>query len=494
MVVDSIITLAPGELSRGELTKLFKGLTFLDNDSTEVTSYRILKNGKVKIPRGAWSLLPNHVEYQDGRVLPARGPLTFNRALDYSGPERSFSGQQAALDAMLAQEQGQVIAQPGFGKTTVALAFLVKANTPGIVFVHTEDLFQQWVKDATELTNAKVGQIQGSRWRIGDITIAMIQTVRNDLSRYRSIVDKFGALVIDEEHHAPASSWEVVLNVTPAHYRFGFSATKTRADGLHPLTKALVGPIIFEQKFESKIPVQVVPVKNPRKYLYRGRYDWTPMLASLKRDNERNKKIAETAARQVTKGHSTLILSRHIDHLNLIGEELQALGTPFKVLTGSTPRPKRKAMLDQYRAGKFKLLLSTQLMDEGVDVPRLSRVLLTFPGKHDGRIIQQVGRALREHPDKSSAIIFDFVDDKTGVLRRQWMERKKAYSKMGIPVKKLKGEVEHARTEKEERRNVADRIRDRARRGRGGARRASIRNRRARRDDGRGVRVRNDTD
>jgi superfamily II DNA or RNA helicase len=63
-------------------------------------------------------------------------------------------------------------------------------------------------------------------------------------------------------------------------------------------------------------------------------------------------------------------------------------------------------------------------------------VVLTFPGKHDGRIVQQVGRALREHDLKTEAIIYDIVDDRIGPLRRQWMERKRAYKKMKIKVRK----------------------------------------------------------
>jgi hypothetical protein len=40
-----------------------------------------------------------------------------------------------------------------------------------------------------------------------------------------------------------------------------------------------------------------------------------------------------------------------------------------------------------------------------------------------GRLVQQIGRALREHPDKEDAVVYDFVDHKVGVLRRQWMQR-----------------------------------------------------------------------
>jgi superfamily II DNA or RNA helicase len=78
------------------------------------------------------------------------------------------------------------------------------------------------------------------------------------------------------------------------------------------------------------------------------------------------------------------------------------------------------------------------LADEALDVPILSRVVLTFPGKHDGRIVQQVGRALREFPDKDDSLIIDVVDDKVRVLGRQAKARESAYRSMRIPIRKEK--------------------------------------------------------
>lgn len=477
MIVGSTIVLDPGELSRQEWTRLFTKLTFLDSDRREVHSYRVLDGGRVQVPRGAWAHLPEHVVYQDERIAPHRDLLTFERELDTSSEERSFSGQQDALDRMLAEQQGIVIAQPGFGKTTVALSFLCAVETPGFVIVHTEDLFEQWVADIRKLIpEATVGRMQGNAWTVGDITVAMVQSVRQDMTRFRrQFAGKFGAVVVDEVHHAPAKSWEMILNCMPAFWRFGFSATETRADGMHPLMRALVGPVIFRQKFESKVPVKVIALKSGWHFPYRGGYDWGRLQNALVQSEERNDLIAERAALQVKKGHSTLILSRRIEHLERLEEKISNLtDRRVTILTGETPRPVRIRILQEFREGEIMCLLSTQLMDEGIDVPILSRVFLTYPGKSDGKLIQQVGRALREHSDKHDAIIFDVVDDRIGVLRGQWMKRKETYNKLKIPVKKNKGEeVDNAKNNQEHRRVVQDRIRRRLGSGR-------VRNRRAR--------------
>jgi len=148
-------------------------------------------------------------------------------------------------------------------------------------------------------------------------------------------------------------------------------------------------------------------------------------------DDERNQTIAEVADAEVAGGNSVLILSRRIEHLGRIAERMQY---PCEILTGQRSRSDRSRIIRDFREGHIRCLLSTQLADEALDVPRLNRVLLTHPGKHEGRLIQQVGRALRKHPDKKDAKIYDFVDDRVGVLRYQWNQRKRGYKANKITV------------------------------------------------------------
>jgi superfamily II DNA or RNA helicase len=51
------------------------------------------------------------------------------------------------------------------------------------------------------------------------------------------------------------------------------------------------------------------------------------------------------------------------------------------VLTGEVKRERRKVLLDEARAGELSVLVATSLADEGLDLPRLSRVFLAYPGR-----------------------------------------------------------------------------------------------------------------
>jgi superfamily II DNA or RNA helicase len=451
MIVSNWLTIGHDELSKTEWRKLFQKLRFTDAEGViyEPWRYSVRKNAVI-IPRGAWNLIPDHVEYKDRRVLPKGRFHEFMLDLDAELPDgRKFKRQKAAVKSMLEQEQGLVNRPPGTGKTQIALAFVAVCESPALVLVHTEDILQQWIENArAAIPSAIVGVIRAEEISVGDITIATIQTfgkvLHENLRRWQS---RFGVVILDEAHHAPASTFEQVMNMMKSRYRFGLTATLTRADGKQAYMRTVIGPVIHKLKFESPIPVSVRPLKTGFYYPYRGSWDWTRLVDALVTDEVRNKAIAEAADEEVRAGNSVLILSRRIEHLQLIAETMETFSDSGALLVGSwydygikrrMTRELRKSIIHLFRNGEIKVVLATQLADEALDVPILSRVFLVHPGKHDGRIIQQVGRALREYPGKKDAVIYDVADDRVIVLRRQWMRRKQVYKRLGFEIQKTK--------------------------------------------------------
>jgi superfamily II DNA or RNA helicase len=499
MLVDSKLTLRTEELSRQEWRDLFRRLTFFNDAGDEYAAYTVfLRSGKVELPRGAWNLLPDHVVYDDKRTMPPARPGRFKLTLD--DPTREERNQQAALAAMLEQEQGFVVRPPGTGKTQIALAFACAVETPVLVLVHTDDILRQWVKYTRKATNLKVGVIQGELEDCERLSVATVQTLtRLSPGRLRAILRRFGAVLVDEGHHAAAESWYVILSQSTARYRLALTATEKRADGMEPLMKFLIGPTIHREAFASQVPLTVVPVKTHWKEPYYGPFDWSRLLRALSDSQPRNRLIADTAVRQVSKGHSTLILSRQIKHLENIQREINGR-CRNEILTGRRSKKDRERILSDFRRGSLRCVLATQLADEALDVPRLSRVLLTFPGKHSGRIIQQIGRAIRSFPDKDNALIFDFVDDRISPLRRQWGERKQTYHALKIPIKKRRYDAEKKKNvsqggsagsgdRPQQRRSLRDLIPRRSRRGAGADRGNGTDTRRVERATRRGVRA-----
>lgn len=362
--------------------------------------------------------------------------LDFKVKLDDLEASDRFRGQEEAVRAMFKNEQGQIIRPPGTGKTQIALAFIARCQTRTLVLVHTKDILDQWVEYAQKaIPDIRIGVIQGNKVEVGHLTIATVQSIKRFAepgAKNKKFWRQFGAVIADEGHHGAARTWEVILNSCPAYYRFSFTASPTRADGMHPALKFLFGPIIHKQKFSSPVKLEVKPIRTRFYYPYRGQWDWTRMVTALVKDDERNEQIARVVDAEITEGNSVLVLSRRIEHLERIAGKLSH---DCEILTGNRNSKERKRILADFREGTISVVLATQLADEALDVPRLNRVVLCHPGKHEGRIIQQVGRAIREYAGKRDAVIYDLVDWRVGVLRRQYNQRKRTYKQNKIAVR-----------------------------------------------------------
>jgi superfamily II DNA or RNA helicase len=427
--VDSKLQIERDELTRHEWEVLFKKLTFTDIDDVEIASFQH-RNGSVLIPRGAWSLIPDKITYTDLRSRPAMRKVAYTKQLDAPG----YEGQTAAIAKMFHEQQGLIVAPPGRGKTEMALAFIAASKTRALVVVHTTELFDQWVSRAQQSTpGLPVGKIQGSVFNVEHLTVAMAQTLKRYL-RDKALWRQFGCLIIDEAHHSGAETWEWILNVCPAYYRFGFTATDKRADARHPLLRHRIGPVIYRLAFKSQVPVLIVPVETGVKILYRGPYDWAKMLRILCANPDRNALIAKIIKRELDAGNSMLVLSGQIKHLEHIAEAVGKLDHDLKgkvaIITARMPGKLRKQRMDAFKAGELPCVLATQLADEGLDVPHLNRIIFSFPGKFDGKTVQRIGRGTRQHESKTETIIYDLVDDKISPLARQYVSRKRTYKRL----------------------------------------------------------------
>jgi superfamily II DNA or RNA helicase len=437
--LDSILSVERDELSEKQWAKLLGKLTFLDNEGIEVSAYDYLPAKKtMRIARGAWYLLPTGVDVVDLRSCPPMPKVAYVRDLGAPG----YEGQKEALRAMIEHEQGRVIAPPGRGKTEIVLAFAALCKTRTLVIVHTYDLFKQWVDRAAVSTpGLSVGEIRGSECQVGHLTIAMAQTLRKKVNEGGKFWRQFGCLVIDEAHHAAAETWEWILNVCPAKYRYGVTASKKRSDGRQRLLDFNVGPIIYEAKFKSQVPMTVRPVATSFKSKYNGQ-QYRRIVSALVRDKERNALVASIARDQIAHGSAVLVLSREIGHLEAIYDALAPKAWPevpvneAMIVTGRVPKHKRDEMIQALRDGELNCILGTQIFEEGVDIPRLNTVILAYPGT-EITALQKVGRASRKFEGKEAAVIFDLVDEFVRPLVKQWLRRRTWYRSVGITTERV---------------------------------------------------------
>lgn len=59
---------------------------------------------------------------------------------------------------------------------------------------------------------------------------------------------------------------------------------------------------------------------------------------------------------------------------------------------------------------------------------------MAFPVAYKGKLIQYVGRIMRELPGKTDVKVYDYVDTQVPVLRNMYSRRQKTYKALGFEI------------------------------------------------------------
>lgn len=355
-------------------------------------------------------------------------------------PEVSFQSninlrdyQETAVEVMLKNTQGFLVAPCGSGKTVMMIEMMTKLKQPTLFIVHQKELMEQIINTAitlTDVTRDEIGIIGAGKKSVGKrMTVATVQTL-NKL-KLKELVDQFGAVFIDEAHHLGAKSFYEVISQFKGYYRFAVSATPERSDGLSEMVYACTGDILHEIKQDS-VPTIIPSLKIVRTPFFTRMKEHQNIIKALISSKERNEFIVEQI-KQEAPGNYSLVLSDRVEHLKalkpLLVEALPELR--IELLTGDMPKVKRKELMEEAKNKKIDILLATQLAREGLDIPHLNRLFLTYPKKSPASVQQEVGRIMRPSEGKENAVVYDFIDD-NGILYSQFRKRSAVYKQIGM--------------------------------------------------------------
>jgi superfamily II DNA or RNA helicase len=422
----------------------------------------ILAKGNIRVPNSTWDerskaframalnykdiadfLKISSFEYRDHvlSLLPCPDLQTNIKLRDY---------QKQALDAWIENDKRGIIVLPtGSGKTLIGIKAISLLNTPTLVIAPTLDLVDQWRSRLKEEFRVKVGIIGGGEKEIEAITVSTYDSAYIHAER---LGNKFGLLIFDEVHHLPAEGYRNIAEMFASPFRMGLTATFEREDGLHTELNRLVGGKVFEKRVVDlvgehlspfrlqRISVELTPeekeeydrnrkifseylaasnltVRNPsdfQKLVMRSGRDPDARNALLARNRARDiafNSISKTRAlSEILKKHDEgriFIFTEHNSLVHRISEEFLIPSITYK--TGSK---ERNETLDRFRSGTYRAVVTSKVLDEGIDVPDAD-VGIILSGTGSGReFIQRLGRILRKKEGKE-AVLYEIVSSKT---------------------------------------------------------------------------------
>ncbi|OAQ20344.1 DEAD/DEAH box helicase [Thermosulfurimonas dismutans] len=331
------------------------------------------------------------------------------------------------LDAYLDGRQSVAISLPtGCGKTIVFLALargVVEAGGRVLIVAHRDELILQPIEKLSLVWPGapEPGVIKAERFEPGrPIVLASIQTLWRRLDR---LVQGFDLVVIDEAHHAAASTYRMALDrlleLKPAMKVLGVSATLFRRDG--ESLREIFKEVVFEYSVLEAIAdgylcgIDYRAVKtgcdlSGVRFDYRAGDFAVNQLAQTVNTPERNTFAVETWL-ELAEGRKTIAFCVDIKHAHDLAETFRAYGVEAQTVTGQTPLEERRAMLKAFARGEIPVITNCQVLTEGFDDPAVDCLLLARPTASKALYIQMVGRGLRLYPGKKNCLVIDLVDN-----------------------------------------------------------------------------------
>lgn len=420
------------------------------NTSRFVQGFDVAISGDLILPRGLRHQAADLIN-QAGSELVSDDDRNEGSELVLSFLGELEDRQAAAVDVMLAHEDGILHAPTGSGKTVMACAIIAERAVTTLVLINKSTLASQWREQIHRLLGITTGQLGGGRVKIrGQVDIMLLQSLaRRSPDEIRELTKGYGQVIVDECHHLAAGSYEQVVSQIGASWWLGLTATPERKDGLQQVTTWQLGPV--RHTIRDTLPHEanlVSPYDGPRRVLhahltgYRGPHDLdmnapaaiTQLGGLLAADSDRNRQIAADIAAALAQGRKCLVLSRRRDHLSALAGLLpDSEALVMRGGTGAKALASIRAKIADASPGDPLLVMTTvPYGGEGFDAPAIDTVFLAGPISYPGLLIQAVGRALRRHEGKTEVAVHDYVDSGVPVLNAQYSKRRLAYRQLGF--------------------------------------------------------------
>lgn len=336
-------------------------------------------------------------------------------------------------------KQGIVHAATSAGKSAIIMALIAKLNTPTLVIVHSKILLTQLQNDAREwlrlydaqdrcVTTANsvplIGTVGDGRMEVGVVTFAIDKSLKKLLANNPTLCAEFGLVVVDECHKAPTSTFIGLLSVLHAPYRFGFTGTLKRKDGLGFLINAAFGRVIStitvgELMDAGRItPVETVVhntnIPTPEiPETAQANTVWRLVEEHLHNNEDRLMQARDIALKVLTKNPAScvVIVSRFVEPAKRLAALLTEAGFPCPTITGKdTDNVKTCRSL---RMGEIRVATATLgCFATGVNIPELTDIVLISPCFTNELLLHQLrGRLMRVSPNKETATLHFLFDN-----------------------------------------------------------------------------------
>jgi superfamily II DNA or RNA helicase/SAM-dependent methyltransferase len=347
-------------------------------------------------------------------------------------PPTPHEVQQEALLALAQSrregyQRGLVVLATGLGKTWLSAFDVEQTGARRVLFVaHREEILSQAAETYQRIRpRARIGFWQGARRdQEFDILFASIQTIGKEQHLNRFAPDFFDYVVVDEFHHAAASTYRRLLRYVHPRFLLGMTATPSRTDNadilafcddnlvyqqtiVDGITRDLLVPFRYFGIADENVDYQAIPWRS-------GRFD--PQELSVRLATINRARHSLTVWREHTLKR-TLAFCVSRSHADFSAEYFKRQGVRAVAAHGASAVTREDA-LSGLASGEIQIVFSVDLFSEGIDVPSIDSVMMLRPTESSILFLQQLGRGLRLCEGKKDLVVIDFVANHSSFLHK----------------------------------------------------------------------------
>lgn len=373
-----------------------------------------------------------------------------------------FPFQQQILDQLeqcrnRGENKNLVVAATGTGKTVIS-AFdykrFLKINPKAkfLFIAHREEILRQARYTFRQvLKNNDFGEL----WFSGENPTSFhqlfvsIQTLNNRIDNISIGREFYDYIIIDEVHHSAAASYKRILSHYQPQILLGLTATPERHDGIdikkyfgNSISAEIRLPDALNQKLLC--PFQYFGITDEidisKVSWRRGRYDIAELEKVYNEDKRRVLDIIRNCQKYLTDFQDVRALGFCVSkkHAEFMSNNFNAKGLNASYLHADNSSD-RKAIIQQFRNKEFNYLFVVDIFNEGIDIPEIDTLLFLRPTESLTIFLQQLGRGLRLHEDKTCLTVLDFV----GQQHNEYSFEHKFRAMIGRTHTKIKDELHY---------------------------------------------------
>jgi superfamily II DNA or RNA helicase len=322
---------------------------------------------------------------------------------------------------------GLVVLATGLGKTWLAAFDSAAADARRILFIaHREEILDQAVDAFRRVhPHARIGRLDAAR-REGDadLVFASIQTLARTPHLARLAPDAFDYIVVDEFHHAAATTYRRAIAHFRPRFLLGLTATPDRADGAD-LLALCQDNLVFQRGIAEGIaggqlcPFRYFGVPDAVDYANipwrAGRFDPDALDVALATEARARNALEQFRA---LGGQRCIAFCCSQRHAAFMADFFRRAGIASVAVHAGTDSAPRATSLQRLQAGELRVIFAVDMFNEGVDVPLVDTVLMLRPTESTIVWTQQLGRGLRIAPGKRDLVVIDYIGNHRAFLAK----------------------------------------------------------------------------